>query len=83
MYYAIPIYHPPCAREILVYSRYTILSTLNEVTDKFSASSTETEQFVQAITAELPANADRLEAHAKAQANDKICSQLIEFCTTE
>ena len=37
---------------------------LNEITDKFSASSTETEQFVQAITAGLPANADRLEAYA-------------------
>ena len=56
---------------------------LNEVTDKFSASYTETEQFVQAITAGLPANADRLETYAKAQANDRICSQLIEFCTTE
>ena len=46
----------------------------NEVTDKPSASSTEIEQFVQAITAGLPANADHLEACAKAQANDRICS---------
>ena len=38
---------------------------------------------MQAITVGLPANADCLEAYAKAQANDKICSQLIEFCTTE
>ena len=56
---------------------------LNDVTDKFSANSTETEQFVQAITAGLPANGDRLKAYAKAQANDRICSQLIEFYTTE
>ena len=46
----------------------------NEVTDKPSASSTEIEQFVQAITAGLPANVDHLEAYAKAQANDRICS---------
>ena len=58
-------------------------SPLNDVTDKFSASSTETEQFVQAITAGLPANANRLEVYAKAQAKDRICSQSIKFCTTE
>ena len=45
---------------------------LNEFTDKFSTSSTETEQFVQTITAGLPVNADHLEAYAKAQANDRI-----------
>ena len=44
-------------------------------------SSTETEQFVQVITTGLPASADRLEAFSKAQANDSICSKLIEFCT--
>ena len=38
---------------------------------------------MQAITAGLPANVDHLEACAKAQANDRICSQLIEFCTAE
>ena len=58
-------------------------SSLNEVTDKFDVSSTKTEQFVQAITVKLPGNADRLEAYAKARANERICSQLIEFCTTE
>ena len=36
---------------------------------------------MQTITAGLPASADRLQAYANAQANDRICSKLIEFCT--
>ena len=48
--------------------------------DAAAVLSGETEQFVQAIRAVLPASADRLEAFAKSQANDKICSQLIKFC---
>ena len=38
---------------------------------------------IKAITVGLPANADRLEAYTKAQANDRICPHLIKFCTTE
>ena len=45
-----------------------------------TTTSTETENFVQMITAGLPASANRLEAFSKAQANDTICSKLIEFC---
>ena len=47
-------------------------ASLNEVTDKSSVSSSETEQFVQTITAGLPANSDHLEAYARAQANDRF-----------
>ena len=50
--------------------------------DTAAVSFRETEQFVQAIRAVLPASADRLEAYAQKQANDRICSQLIEFCTS-
>ena len=81
MQFQYTIHHVP---EKSLYTADTLSRVpLNEVTDKFSASSTETEQFVQAIPAGLPANADRLEAYAKAQANDRICSQVIEFCTAE
>ena len=45
-----------------------------------TTTSTETENFVQMITAGLPPSANRLEAFSKAQANDTICSKLIEFC---
>ena len=54
---------------------------LHEAEEATSCSSTEMEQFVQVITAGLPASTDRLEAFSKAQANDSICSKLIEFCT--
>ena len=47
---------------------------LNEITDKPSVSSGETEHFMKAITTGLPANADCLKAHD--YANDKTCSQL-------
>ena len=45
-----------------------------------TTTSTETENFVQMITAGLPASTNHLEAFSKAQANDAICSKLIEFC---
>ena len=44
-------------------------ASLKESSDKEAASSTETEQLVQAIRAVLPASADRLETYA---ANDRI-----------
>ena len=50
--------------------------------DAAIVNSEETEQFVRAIRAVLPASADRLETFAKHQANDNICSQLIKFCTS-
>ena len=53
---------------------------LHEAVEATSCSSTETEQFIQVITAGLPASADHLEAFFKAQVNDSICSKLIEFC---
>jgi len=37
------------------------------------------EHFVEAIRAVLPASTDRLKAYAQAQANDRVCSRLIEF----
>ena len=55
---------------------------LKDPSDTAAVSSRETEQFVQAIRAVLPASADRLEEYAEKQANDRICSQLIEFCTS-
>ena len=42
----------------------------------------EIEQFVQAVTAALPANQDSLDSYRKAQAEDSICSKLIEYCTS-
>ena len=45
-------------------------------------SSNHVEQFVQVVTAALPANQDRLDSHRKAQAEDNICSKLIEICTS-
>jgi len=44
--------------------------------------SDEIERFVQAVTASLPANQDRLDSYRKAQAEDNICSKLIEYCTS-
>ena len=40
----------------------------------------EIEQFVQAITASLPASPSRLDSYSKAQAKDKVCSKLINYC---
>ena len=50
-----------------------------ESTETPHCHSTEVEQFVQAIITGLPASTDRLEVFSKAQANDSICSKLIEF----
>ena len=47
-----------------------------------STSSQEIEQFVQAVTAALPASHDRLDSYCKAQAEDSIYSRLIEYCTS-
>ena len=55
---------------------------LQETADKSGLIPSETEQFVQSITASLPASEERLEMYAKAQATDKLCLQLIEFCTS-
>ena len=55
---------------------------LKDSSDTAAVSFRETEQFVQAIRAVLPASTDRLEVYAKKQANDRICSQFIEFCTS-
>ena len=55
---------------------------LQETADKSGLIPSETEQFVQSITASLPASEERLEMYAKAQATDKLCAQLIEFCTS-
>ena len=52
---------------------------LKESSDIAAASSTETEQFVQAIRAVLPASANCLETYAAKQANDRICSKLIHI----
>ena len=52
---------------------------LKETQDASSSSSSqEIEQFVQAITAALPASPDHLDSYHKAQAEDSICSRLIE-----
>ena len=50
--------------------------------DSSSYSSHEIEQFVQAITAAFPASPDRLDSYRKVQAEDSICSKLIEYCTS-
>ena len=56
---------------------------LKEIPDaNSSTSSQEIEQFVQAITAALPASPDRLDSYRKAQAEDSICSRLIEYCAS-
>ena len=57
------MYHgSPCIWQI-----HTLFKVpLNEITDKPSVSFVETEQFMKAITTGLPANADCLEAYAKA-----------------
>ena len=53
---------------------------LQETSDTGDCTSTnEIEQFVQVVTAALPANQDRLDSYRKAQAEDSICSKLIEY----
>ena len=53
---------------------------LKDISD--ASSSSEIEQFVQAITATFPASTDRLDSYCKAQAEGSICSKLIEYCTS-
>ena len=54
---------------------------LKEIPDACSSSSSEEiEQFMQAITAAFPASPDRLDGYRKVQAEDSICSRLIEYC---
>ena len=56
---------------------------LEETQDASSSlSSQNIEQFVQAITAALPASPDRLDSYRKAQAEASICSRLIEYCSS-
>jgi len=56
---------------------------LKEIPDaNSSTSSQEIEQFVQAITAAFPASPDHLDSYSKAQAENSICSRLIEYCTS-
>ena len=57
------MYHgSPC-----IWQTHTLFKVpLNEITDKPSVSFVETEQFMKAIITGLPANADCLEAYAKA-----------------
>ena len=40
----------------------------------------ETEDFVQAIVAHLPAGKERLDEYREAQQSDAVCAQLIEYC---
>ena len=54
---------------------------LKEATNANSSSSSQgIEQFVQAITAAFPASPDHVDSYRKAQAEDSICSKLIEYC---
>ena len=56
---------------------------LEETQDASSSlSSQNIEQFVQAIIAALPASPDRLDSYRKPQAEDSICSRLIEYCSS-
>ena len=41
-----------------------------------------TEQFVQAVMASLPVDQDSFDSYSNAQIEDKICSKLIEYCTS-
>ena len=56
---------------------------LEETQDASSSlSSQNIEQFVQTITAALPASPNRLDSYRKAQAEDSVCSRLIEYCSS-
>ena len=61
---------------------YTIdaLSRAPTDTDLLMEEATDTEIFVQALVAYLPASKNRLDDYWKAQEADPICSQLIHFC---
>ena len=45
-----------------------------------SQSAAEIEQFVHAITTALPASPDHLDSCSKTQAEDNLCSKLIDYC---
>jgi len=55
---------------------------LRDTIDESSVASQDTEQFVQSITESLPASTKRLQLYGESQARDKLCSKLIEFCTS-
>ena len=46
------------------------------------SSSKSSQQFIQAVTAALPASHDRLDNYRTAQSEDSVCSRLIEYCTS-
>ena len=70
------VHHPPCSWEDTLYCRWV---PLKGISDFSCYSSDEIEQFVQAVTVALPANQDRLGFYHKAQAEDNICSNFIEY----
>ena len=41
---------------------------------------TDIEMFVQAVISGIPASKEYLDDYRKAQSQDRICSQLMEFC---
>ena len=51
-----------------------------EPSSQASCCSREVEQFIQAITAALPASSSCLDSYSRAQATDQVCSKLIECC---
>ena len=55
---------------------------LQDIIDESSVASQDTEQFVQSITDSLPASTKRLQSYGESQARDRLCSKLIEFCTS-
>ena len=52
-------------------------------TEQVFEEDSEVESFVQAVIDQLPAGKDRLEQFRKAQLDDPICSQVIQFTKTE
>ena len=54
---------------------------INELSsDTASCSPKEIEKFLQGVTATLPVAPDHLNSYCTAQAEDSICSKLIEYC---
>jgi len=56
---------------------------INELLSDASYTPEDIEKFVQEIIATLPASSDRLNTYCKAQAEDSICSKLIQYCKSE
>jgi len=48
--------------------------------DANTRSPEEIKVFVREITAALPADSDRLHSYSVAQAEDSVCSKLIQYC---